>query len=193
MDWLNRLMGDLTGYDEPQDFADIFISGNITDESEVSSYVRDLDLRTGLASVSYNWKGVHYTREYFNSYPDNVLAVHLSADQKGCLSFSVCLKDCTHGTSLLNHTEADTIILKNTLKSNGMKTEAQLKVIPEGGEMTAETDSIRVSHADSVTLIFACGTDYKMELPAFRGEDPHEAISQRIQRAAAKGYSSLRI
>lgn len=192
MDWLNRLMGDLTGYDEPQDFADIFILGNVTDESEVSSYVRDLDLRTGLASVSYNWKGVRYTREYFNSYPDNVLAVHLSADEKGCLSFSVCLKDCTHGTSLLNHTETDTIILKNTLKSNGMKTEAQLKVIPEGGEMTAEADSIRVSHADSVTLIFACGTDYKMELPAFRGEDPHEAISQRIRQAAARGYSSLK-
>ena len=73
-----------------------------------------------------------------------------------------------------------------------MKTEAQLKVIPEGGEMTAEADSIRVSHADSVTLIFACGTDYKMELPAFRGEDPHEAISQRIRQAAARGYSSLK-
>ena len=92
----------------------------------------------------------------------------------------------------MNHTETDTIILKNTLKSNGMKTEAQLKVIPEGGEMTAEADSIRVSHADSVTLIFACGTDYKMELPAFRGEDPHEAISQRIRQAAARGYSSLK-
>ena len=105
MDWLNRLMGDLTGYDEPQDFADIFISGNITDESEVSSYVRDLDLRTGLASVSYNWKGVHYTREYFNSYPDNVLAVHLSANQKGCLSFSVCLKAVSY-----THLSVDDVI-----------------------------------------------------------------------------------
>lgn len=192
MDWLNRLMGDLTGYDEPQDFADILISGNITDESEVSCYVRDLDLRTGLASVSYEWKGVRYTREYFNSYPDNVLAVRLGADQKGCLSFSVRLKDCTGGDSLLNQTKADTILLKNTLKSNGMKTEAQLKVIPEGGEMIVEEDSIRVSHADSVTLIFACGTDYKMELPSFRGEDPHEAVSQRIQKASIKGYTALK-
>lgn len=192
MNWLNHLMGDLTGYDEPQDFADIFISDNVTDESDVCDYVRDLDLRTGVASVRYEWKGVCYTREYFSSYPDNVMVIQLGADQKGSISFSACLKDCTEGDSLFNQAEQDTILLKNVIKSNGMKTEAQLKVIPKGGELKAEGEMIHVSHADSVTLIFACGTDYKMELPAFRGEDPHEAVSQRIQKAAAKGYTALK-
>ncbi|MEI3150727.1 MAG: glycoside hydrolase N-terminal domain-containing protein [Mediterraneibacter faecis] len=39
-------------------------------------------MRTALATVNYDYEGVHYTREYFNSYPDNVMAVRLSADQE---------------------------------------------------------------------------------------------------------------
>ena len=52
--------------------------------------------------------------------------------------------------------------------------------------------AITVSDADAVTLIFACGTDYKMELPSFRGEDPHDAVTARINAAAKKGYEALK-
>ena len=76
MDELNKLMGDLTGYDAPTDYANLFISNN-QDEKKVSNYVRDLDMRTALATVNYDYEGVHYTREYFNSYPDNIMAVRL--------------------------------------------------------------------------------------------------------------------
>ena len=150
------------------------------------------DLRTGIASVRYEWKGVCYTREYFNSYPDNILAIRYSADKKGAVSLSCSLKDCTGGDSPINTAEADTIIMRNTLKSNGMKTEVQLKVIPDGGRMETEGTSIHILEADSVTLILACGTDYKMELPHFRGEDPHEAVSMRLEKAASKGYEALK-
>lgn len=192
MDWLNRLMGDLTGYDEPQDFADLCIDCDIEAESEACSYVRSLDLRTGLASVSYEWNGVRYSREYFNSYPDNILAVRLSADKKGAVCISCSLRDCTGGEALSCKAEADTIIMRNVLKSNGMKTEVCVKAILEGGHMKTEGDCIQISHADAVTLILACGTDYKMELPDFRGEDPHRAIDIRLKKAAAKGYDALK-
>lgn len=80
MDDLNKLMGDLNGFSSPQDFASILIYDHGVNESQVTGYVRDLDLRTALATVRYEDQGVHYTREYFNSYPDNVLVVRLSAD-----------------------------------------------------------------------------------------------------------------
>lgn len=76
---------------------------------------------------------------------------------------------------------------------NGLKTEAQLKVVNEGGEIEANSNgSISVTGADAVTLILACGTDYKMELPTFRGEDPHAAVTQRVLDAAQKGYKAVR-
>lgn len=192
MDWLNKLMGDLNGYDAPQDYANLYISNDQIDESAVTGYVRDLDMRTALATVSYDYEDVHYTREYFNSYPDNVMVVRLTADQEGKVNFKTNLEDCTWGNNASNLAENDTITMKSALRSNGLKTEAQLKVIPEGGEMAAEGASISVSNADAVTLILACGTDYKMEIPSFRGEDPHEAVTQRVNAAAEKGYEKLK-
>ncbi len=192
MDWLNKLMGDLTGYDEPQDYADLYLSSEVSDEQKAEHYIRDLDLQKALATVNYDYEGVHYKREYFTSYPDQVLVVRLTADQKGKVTFEARLGDCTGGTEPSNMAENDTITMKNALKSNGLKTEAQLKVIPEGGTMMVKDASICVKAADAATLILACGTDYKMELPSFRGEDPHEAVSRRIADAAAKGYEALK-
>lgn len=193
MNWLNKLMGNLTGYAAPQDYADIkldFSRSGIV-ESDVSNYIRDLDLRTALATVSYDYDGVHYTREYFNSYPDNVLVIRMEADQDGMLTFdaSMALKCRVEGITAEN----DTITARGYLSSNGQKNEAQLKVINEGGEIAANNNgSIAITGADAVTLILACGTDYKMELPTFRGEDPHEAVSKRVVDAAKKGYEAVK-
>ena len=92
MDDLNKLMGDLNGYAAPKDYASIFINSHDVDESQVTGYIRDLDMRTALATVSYDYEGVHYTREYFNSYPDNVLVIRLTADEKGKIDFDTNLQ-----------------------------------------------------------------------------------------------------
>lgn len=162
MDELNKLMGDLTGYDAPTDYANLFISNN-QDEKKVSNYVRDLDMRTALATVNYDYEGVHYTREYFNSYPDNIMAVRLSADQAGKISFDTNLENLINGTAYTNTVDGDTITMRDALPTNGLNVEAQLKVINEGGSLSTGTNggnpAITVSGADAVTLIFACGTD----------------------------------
>ncbi len=192
MEWLNKLMGDLNGYSSPQDFANLYISNDELDESKVKNYVRDLDMRTALSTVNYDYEGVHYTREYFNSYPDNILVVRLTADQGGKITFKTNLEDCTKGLNVSNIADGDTITLKSSLHSNGLKTEAQLKVLNEGGKMTNDGSSISITDADAATLILACGTDYKMELPTFRGVDPHEVVTNRINAAAEKKYEVLK-
>lgn len=187
---LNKLMGDLNGFASPQDYADLYITNSEIDESAVTNYVRDLDMRTGLATVSYDYDGVHYTREYFDSYPDNVMVIRLAADKDGKINFNTNLIDKTGNMN--NVAEGDIITIRSSLTSNGLNVEGQLKVLPEGGEMSIDGFYISVTNADAATLIFTCGTDYKMELPDFRGEDPHEAVTQRINAAAEKGYEALK-
>ena len=195
MDELNKLMGDLTGYEAPTDYANLYIS-NDQEPSKASNYVRDLDMRTALATVNYDYEGVHYTREYFNSYPDNIMAVRLSADAGGKISLKTNLENLIGGNAYANMIDGDTITMRDALPGNGLKVEAQLKVINEGGSLSVSESNgipaIRVSDADTVTLLFACGSDYKMELPTFRGEDPHAAVTKRIQAAAQKGYDALK-
>ena len=106
------------------------------------------------------------------------------------------VENLINGTAYTNTVDGDTITMRDALKTNGLNVEAQLKVINEGGSLSTGTNggnpAITVSGADAVTLIFACGTDYKMELPNFRGEDPHKAVTARIEAAAKKGYEALK-
>ena len=56
--------------------------------SGVTNYNRYLDLRKAISGVSYTYKGVNYSREYFTSYPDKALVIRLNA-QGGDLSFTL--------------------------------------------------------------------------------------------------------
>ncbi len=179
-----------------QDFGDIYMDfarAGITDDM-ATNYVRDLDLTTALSTVSYDIDGVHYTREYFNSYPDNVLAMRLNASETGKLTFDASITPAS-STSSTNRTvtaEGDIITLRGQIRDNQLQYEAQLKVINEGGTITPnENGTISIDGADSVTLVLACGTDYLNDWPKYRGEDPHEAISARIDNAADKGFDAL--
>ena len=79
------LVGDSNGYGAYQAWGDIYfdytgLSSNVTD------YQRDLDLTTGIASVSFTHSGTDYYREFFISHDDNVLVARLEADGSSKLS-----------------------------------------------------------------------------------------------------------
>ena len=56
--------------------------------ADISNYRRELDLRTAIASVQYDYNGASYSREHFVSYPDKALVIRLDA-QNGPLSFTL--------------------------------------------------------------------------------------------------------
>ena len=58
-----------------------------------SDYRRSLNLNKGIAEVSYQYQGVKYHREYFMSYPDNVLVIKLTANR----TFSTFRTSATYG------------------------------------------------------------------------------------------------
>ena len=67
-------------------FSETYIDFGHTD---VSEYVRYLDLNNAISGVEYVSGGVKYTREYFASYPDNALIIRLDANTNGALSFTL--------------------------------------------------------------------------------------------------------
>ena len=71
-----------------QNFCDVFLDFDHSLE-ETEGYERYLDISTGIATLNYSHGGVKYTREYFMSYPDKVLAVKLTASEKGKISFTL--------------------------------------------------------------------------------------------------------
>ena len=178
-----------------QDFGDIYLDFTGL-EGTYSNYVRDLDMTTGVSTVKFTLDGVDYTREFFASYPDDVMVMRLTASEAGKLSFSTAIAPYTTGTSNRSNTAAgDTITYIGQL-TNALQYEAQLKVLNEGGVRTAADDKITVEGANAVTLIFACDTDYENQMtrmPHFRTGlgRPSERITKTVNDAAAQSYRTL--
>ncbi len=192
---LTNVMGTGSGMGMYQDFGDIYVdfsSTGVTD-SNVSNYVRDLNMRTAVSSVNYDYQGVHYKREYFVSYPDQVAVVRLTASEAGKLTFTTSVSAAS-GLTTTATADADQkrITLAGQVNDNQMKCEMQLKLVNEGGSVSSsDGKTLTVTGADTVTLVYSTGTNYKNEYPAYRGEDPHSKIASEVDAAAAKGYDTL--
>ena len=72
---------------------------NIKDcnQGEFTDYYRELSLDNSLATVHYRRNGIQYTKEYFASHPDKMIAIKLSASQKRSINSDISL------TSLIPH------------------------------------------------------------------------------------------
>lgn len=179
-------LGDQIAMGSYQPFGDLYVDltcGPVTD------YRRELNLNDAIHTVSYKAGGVSHTREAFSSYPDQVMVMRFSADRKGSHAGLIRMTDM-HGAVI--KAEGDTITSTGTL-SNGLSYEAMLRVLHEGGEVVPEGNALKVSDADSVTLLFAAGTAFVND-PAkgWRGDHPHQRLSERLLAASKKPFDQLR-
>src|SRR5687767_6253086 len=66
--------------------ADLFLDFKLKDSNAVN-YHRELNLNNALHTVSYQLGGVNYKRETLISYPDKVMVIRITSDQKNAISF----------------------------------------------------------------------------------------------------------
>jgi alpha-L-fucosidase 2 len=183
-----RLGRRMQGYGHYQSFGEIILE--FPPAQPPRNYRRELDIGQGLARVRYLAHGVHYTREYFASYPDGVIVVRLRADQPGKLSFRLHLAVPDNRSARIG-IEAGRITVAGALHDNGLKYEAQLQLKTEGGDLKKTPDALVVENADSALLVLAAGTDYALEYPRYRGTDPHTDVQSRLNQALTKSYDAL--
>lgn len=191
-------------------FAEIYLDFN---HWEYANYKRSLHLNTGILHVNYEYKNVIYSREYFANYPENVIVVKLSANQKGKLSFTITAKDPYQRSQDDRFTRAgktiaenDVISLKGHIPYFNINYEAQVKVIHDGGRLIVNNENenakIHVENANSAVLIIAAGTNYKLHPDVFLEDEnnkkldasvfPHEIITKRIGKASSLGFTKLK-
>ena len=190
-----------------QAWGDIYFDFGL-DRAKVENYMRDLNLNTSVASVNFDYDGVNYNREYFISYPDNVMAIKFTAEGEGLLDIGVTFPTAKYDSALGSEprkedttvvdAEAGTLTTNGEVTDNQMKMCSQLKVVNTGGELSADNENgkLIVSGADSVIVYVAAQTDYANDYPAYRtGETTEEVAAQvadRINKAVEKGYDAIR-
>ena len=168
-----------------QNFGDLFLS--FPGLTAVSDYRRELDLEEGIARVIYKVDATQYSREYFVSYPDNVMVIQLFASAPGKISLDVSLTDAHKGTTTY---AAGGIAFSGKLDI--LSYEGQVRVVADGGTTTTGSGKISISNANAVTILLAGGTDYDASKSSYKGDSPRAAIDSQIAAAAQAGITALK-
>jgi alpha-L-fucosidase 2 len=168
-----------------QDFGNLFID---LPHQKATNYRRELDISHAIHRVTYDLDGVHYQREAFCSFPDQVLVIRLSADKPGRQSGLVRLVDAHKGNLAI---QKNRLTIKGSLE-NGLMYEAQALVINEGGTLQSESNGVRFENADAITILLDPGTSYLPRADkGWRGENPHDRLTRQIEGAAKKSFDAL--
>jgi len=204
----------LYGLGSLTNFAEIYLDIN---HFSPKNYQRGLSISNAVAYTKYTQDNIEYSREYFASYPDKVLVLKLKASVKGKLSFVVrpvvpylknpdTTKENDYRTGVVS-AKGDLITLSGKMGFFNIAYEGQLKIINFGGSKQAINDAnggngkMVISNADSVVILVAVGTNYKLDSSVFTEIDPakkialnpspHEKISNIIADASKKSYNAL--
>jgi alpha-L-fucosidase 2 len=202
-DNVNKKMGE--GINGFMNSGNVFVDFNLPQNPDILNYYRDLDLNTAISSVRYQYKKVNYKREYFASYPAQVIVLRYTADEAKALNFSVKPVSAHPGNIQVTN---GIITIKGKLKDSepytggGKATYNQpsdleyctkIKVIADDGETLDHYGSIQVKNATGVTVIITSATDYdpnafsinadgkvNAEIPQFKHK---EGLQFAIQKA----------
>ena len=178
------------------------------DPEKVTNYRRELDLRTGLHSVTYQHEGINYRREAFASYPHGVIGIRLTADQPGALSGALELQAMHFAEFSKSY---DGIEFTGTL-ANGRSFQATVRLHTRGGEVhpkkgengtrsyrsfrrfaTKPFDSVVLEDCDEIILYLAADTDFAFDPKNdFFGLPPTEKIAPRIAQTEILSFDAMR-
>lgn len=196
----------------------IFVDFHMPQNAEVKNYYRDLNLDESVAHVRYEYNGKQFNREYFASYPKEVLAFRYTGDE---LNFDVKPVSMHPGEVTVNNGEIKIIgKLKDSepYSSGGNAAWNQesdleyctiIKVIADDGAVTDGYNTVNVSGSTGVTILVTAATDYdkdQFELNADgsvnMAKTPYKSVKgvvaaiekaeRRINSAAAMSYANLK-
>ncbi|HUG54827.1 MAG TPA: glycoside hydrolase N-terminal domain-containing protein, partial [Vicinamibacteria bacterium] len=134
---------------------------------------------------------VRHTREVFVSAPDQVAVVRLTADRPRQVSLSVWIDRPQDATTRV--AAADRLDMAGRLAcEQGLRFQASVKVVPEGGTLEDYPERIVVDGANAVTVLVAAATSFEGIAARYRGEDPALVCDRHLSAALARPYEALR-
>ena len=158
-----------------------------------TDFYRDLDISDATAEVRYTVDGVVYQREVISSFADDVVAVHLTASEKGKISFDASLVS-PHKKQTVSVEDGDIVLRGVTGDQEGLEGKVEfttrVRVLHKGGEMTASETELSISGADEACVLISTGTnftDYKSLTT-----DADEEASGILEAASGKKFNSMK-
>lgn len=158
----------------------------------VSGYVRALDISKAISSIGYLKDGVHFSREVFSSFVDDVIVMKVTASKRGEISCNLRIETPHLNSNVYGSN--DKLILRATTSDHEKKKgrihySTIVQTVVDGGKFQSQDSVLHIAHADEVTIYISTGTNFK-RYDDISGDDLKKA-SSLLEKATSKKYENL--
>lgn len=178
-------------------------------KGELQNYRRELNIAEAVSRINYEINGVKYAREYFISYPDQVMVIKLTANKKGALNFGVRFDSqlkykATSGANLLTvsgyapvHAEPNYRNVPNPVvfdENKGIRFSALMKIKSTDGKISANESSVQLSGGTEALVFVSIATSFNGfdKDPVIEGKNDQLIANKQLQAASSKSYKKLK-
>jgi len=174
------------------------------------NYYRDLNLSNAISSVNYEVDGVTYSREYFVSQPDQIMAIRLKSSRKGALTFSVKFNSLLkNGVTTSNNTlkargyapircepsyRGDMPDAVQFDSARGTRFTTLAKIKSNDGQVVTTDSTLSLTGGTEAFIFVAIATSFNGfdKNPATNGLPDEQIATSRLTQAMAKSYTQLK-
>ena len=160
---------------------------------EYSDYYRDLDISEAVASVAYKVGDVEFNREVISSFADDVVAINLTASQKGQITFDASISSPHRKQTVA--VEGNDIVLRGvTGNQEGLEGKVnfvtRVRIVHKGGNLVASESSLTLTGADQAMVLVSTATDF-IDYKTL-GADADKKASDLLAAASVKAFNSMK-
>jgi alpha-L-fucosidase 2 len=167
---------------------------------DVSDYRRELDMESGVVTVSFRANGTVFTRKALVSYPDRVMVLRLTADRPGQISVEAKFKSpflegvvARPGKLIMDGVWRGPNPVTNALiapvEGKGERFESTLVARVEGGQSESTAETLRIAGASAITFVLATATSF-VNYHDISG-DPASQCEATLAACSDKDYPTL--
>lgn len=154
-----------------------------------TGYRRELDIRRAIATTVYDYNGVHYTREYFASAPQQAIVMRIKANKPAAVSLQAFFRT-PHRLFSVRRVDDRTLALSVKVRNGVLKGVAWLRVGTVGGRIAVSDDGIDVRDADEAIFYLTAATSYINDKDV--SGDPEAKCRDVMQTIKGMSYAAVR-
>jgi alpha-L-fucosidase 2 len=174
------------------------------------NYYRELNISDAVSKVNYEESGIKFSREYFISHPGRIMAIKLTASQKGALNFSIKFKSLlkyvvSSGKNVLKargyapiHSEPgymgdkpNAVIFE---ENKGTRFTTLVKIKNDGGTLIESDSSIGLQGGTNALILISIATSFNGfdKDPAKEGLNDEKLAFNQLTKTSGMSYAKLK-
>jgi alpha-L-fucosidase 2 len=178
--------------------------------ADPQDYYRELNIGEAVSKVKYEIDGVTYTREYFVSYPDQVMIIKLTSSKKTALNFNIRFESAlkynvsfeksvlkakgyapVHAAPDYLGNIPDAIVFDET---RGTRFTTLVKIKNIDGKIIASGNTLEVDGASEALIYVSIATSFNGfdKDPATEGVNDENLAKDQLEKAFPKSFQELK-